>query len=529
MNEVIAALEDYLGVASGDARRFTPREENTRALEFAVKEFNASLWGALRDKLIPAYFALCVAIAGVLLYFRHIQAAAGVLAMALFTFAFYIILAGITRGTYLFRQIRRYVFGAGLFDWIKALLLIAVLIGALVLFDLHWWVLGCLNAAIVFVLAFHFTIDRMAYEQKQTYIVPVEGMLKNLRLRGLDEETLRQFVCKFAGPRWEEFYESLFGYESKLRARRIYLRGTSGAPRKKWAAWRDPIIAWIDARMRQRQEERQRRHLAKVEERKFRAQGVAQDDARAQAQRSAGDMLVQAHKMRRAIDQMRAAPTAPPKPAPPPPAAIPANKKTVTPPPAPVVVPSSEEDDDERYERGTYLQRKYGGFWGLLLGSQARFLVGMIFLLPFLFWMYENNPHFLQDAGQKGVETISGVHDQLSGEQPAPQVQPAPDLNQTPTQLALAPTPVDKYVSPQTKTSILGVLGSYSGGLTGAILVFSALFGGRKMGLCMLAASLLILCGNFLHLPTFGLVRPEHVGMALGGIFALGGVFFARE
>ena len=46
MQEVVAALEDFLGVAAQDAKRFTPREEHTRALEFAVKEFNGSLLGA---------------------------------------------------------------------------------------------------------------------------------------------------------------------------------------------------------------------------------------------------------------------------------------------------------------------------------------------------------------------------------------------------------------------------------------------------------------------------------------------------
>jgi serine/threonine protein kinase len=530
MGEVIVALEEFLGVVSGDARRFTPREEHTRALEFAVNEFNSSVWGAVRDKLIPIYFALCGLTALLLVYFGHLQASLGILAMGFFTFAFYVILSGITRGTYLFRQIRRYVFGAGVFDWIKSLLLAGVVVGAIVLFDLHWWVLGFLNAAIVIALLFHFTIDRMAYDQKQTYVIPVEGMLKNLRLRGLDEENLRQFVCKFAGVHWEEFYESLFGYESKMRARGLYLRGTSGAGRKKWGAWRDPIIAWIEARTRLRRQEKERRHLAKVEERKLRAQGVAQIDAKAQAQISAGDMLIQASRMRRQIVSMRAAPTAAPKPAPAvaPPAARGRPPAIPRPPAAPAVVVA--DDDDEPRVRGSYMQRKYGGFWGLLLGSQARFLVGMVFLIPFLFWMYQNNPHFLQEAGKKGVESISGVHDQLSGVAPdGTASQAGPTLNENPEELAAGGSPADRFVTPQTQRSVLGILGSYPSGMVGGILVFSALFRGRKMGLYMLAATLLILCGNYLHLPSFGLVNSEHLGMDLGGIVALGGIFFGRE
>jgi hypothetical protein len=362
MNEVIAALEDFLGVASGDAKRFTPREEHTRALEFAVKEFNGSILGAVRDKLIPAYFAVCGILAVALGFFGHIQFAVGIVAMALFTFALYAIISGITRGTYLFQQIRRYVFGASFFDWIKALLLVTVIAGALVLFDLHWWVLGFLNAAVVIALVFHFTIDKMAYEQKRTYVISVQGMVKTLRQRGLDEEAIRQFICKFSGVRWEEFYESLFGYESKMRARRLYLRGTSGASRRKVGTWREPIVVWIDARMRRRQEEKERRFLAKIEERKLRAQGVAQVDAKHQAQQSAGDMLAQAFKVRRSIDQMRAAPTAPPATVAPPTAA---EKKSVPAPPPPQVAAATVQDEDEEpRQRSTYMDRKYGGFWG---------------------------------------------------------------------------------------------------------------------------------------------------------------------
>jgi serine/threonine protein kinase len=525
MNEVIAALEDFLGVAAGDSRRFSPREEHTRALEFAVKQFNSSMWGLLRDKLIPLYFLLCAAVAGALAYFGHIQFAIGIAAMAILTLVSYITITGVTRGTHLFRQIRRYVFGASVFDWIKAILLLLVIVGTLILFDLQWWVLGFLNAAVVIALLFHFTVDRLAYDQKQTYIIPVEGMLKSLRQRGLDEDAIRQFICKFAGVHWEEFYESLFGYESKMRARRLYLRGSSNVKRKKWAAWRDPVIAWIDERLKIRKEEKERRYLAKVEERKFRAQGVAQIDARAQAQKSAGEMLDQAYKIRRNIVQMRAAPMAPPKPTIPPPQ----DKKIPAAIPKAVVVPPPVDDDEEPRIRATYLDRKYGGVSGLLLGSQARFLVGMVFLIPFLFWMYENNPHFLREAGQKGVETISGVHNQLSGEDESAPANTSVSINSHPQDLSLAPTPADKLVSSQTKHSILEFLGSYPSGLAGAILVFSALFGGKKMGLFMLVSVLLILCGSSLHVPTFGLVRPEHLGMVLGGFVAAAGLFLGHD
>jgi hypothetical protein len=45
----------------------------------------------------------------------------------------------------------------------------------------------------------------------------------------------------------------------------------------------------------------------------------------------------------------------------------------------------------------------------------------------------------------------------------------------------------------------------------------------------MLASVLLILCGGSFHIPTFGLVKPEHVGMALGGIVAVAALFLGRD
>jgi hypothetical protein len=153
----------------------------------------------------------------------------------------------------------------------------------------------------------------------------------------------------------------------------------------------------------------------------------------------------------------------------------------------------------------------------------------MIFLIPFMLWMYQNNPHFLREAGQKGVETISGVHNQLAGEEPSPGSDTTITVNSRPQDLSVPVTPADKLVSQQTQHSILGILGSYSSGLAGAILLCSALFGGKKMGLFMLASVLLILCGGSFHIPTFGLVKPEHVGMALGGIVAVAALFLGRD
>ena len=87
---------------------------------------------------------------------------------------------------------------------------------------------------------------------------------KTCGLQGLEEATLRQFVCKYSGRRWEEFFEALFGYDAKVAARE-WSRAELGRSREKFAAWREPIIAWIDARQQVRKAARERKLLQAVE------------------------------------------------------------------------------------------------------------------------------------------------------------------------------------------------------------------------------------------------------------------------
>src|SRR6185436_6133542 len=114
-----------------------------------------------------------------------------------------------------------------------------LLVLRLIAFDLLWPWFGAAIGALGVAIAFHFTVDRFAEAQRRTPAEQVEEMLKQMRLRGLDEAALRQFVCKYSGERWEEFYETLFGYEAKRAARRTWGKSERGRNRKRHAAWRD--------------------------------------------------------------------------------------------------------------------------------------------------------------------------------------------------------------------------------------------------------------------------------------------------
>ena len=93
--------------------------------------------------------------------------------------------------------------------------------------------------------------DRAAAKAQEAPLDEARGLLKSLRLQGLEEDAVRLFVCKFSGPYWELLYEALFGYEAMLAAR-ASRKGDTGETWKKFGTWREPIVQWADAKMEAR-------------------------------------------------------------------------------------------------------------------------------------------------------------------------------------------------------------------------------------------------------------------------------------
>ncbi len=532
MNDVIKALEEFLGVSGGGSGPFSPREEHARALETAVREFRASTWARLRGFVILGYFALCAILTLTMLWFARtgeatedITLAGGFLGLGILSFVSYIALTGMTQRTYLFRKLRQYVFGAQITDWLKALLFAVVLIAMLKVFGLIWAWLGFLIAGILLAAALHFTLDVLVRKQRQPQIIQMESMFKTMRLRGLDEDALRQFVCKYSGGYWEEFYEALFGYESKIQARQNWGTGVRARDRsKKWGAWRDPIIAWIDARMRQRQEEKERKFLVKIEERKLRAEGV--DQPAAKARKVAGNFVAKVGRMKEASADAAAV-----------------KLGTF------VDDDALAKDDYVDRKRESYLQRKYGGFSGLILGAQVRFLVGLGLLALFFLWFHGKNPDFPQNFFHRAGAIIDATHNNLSAEdRHGATVDMGSIKLNNPDQAVTVNTDqavgfaqqhgVNVSQNTQQEISsitnrVLNITSCYQAGIAGAILVFSAFFRGFKMGVFMfLATFVLLLCGGddrIFHLPSVGSFDRDKIAMIAGSGIALLGFLFGRQ
>jgi serine/threonine protein kinase len=303
MSEVIEELEKFLGVST--IGPFSPSEAHADTLEHCVKGFNGASAARVRSIAIPAFYGGC-AVLTLLCCFFSLRLAGGVLGLGLMTAVISFLVHGLIEKSYLFLKVREYINGSGPRDWLMwgattlLVLLVLYMIGLL-----GYWVaflvLSGAAAACMRVL-----IDKPLARQRKGPINSAERLLRELRLKGLPEESVRQFVCKYSGTHWEEFYEALFGYEALLTARKLWSRPEGGKPRPSHAAWRDPIVQWIDARQRARKEERERKHLQEVERRKLQAEGVSATEATARAAEAAVVMVSAAAEIKQQSEQRSA-------------------------------------------------------------------------------------------------------------------------------------------------------------------------------------------------------------------------------
>lgn len=274
MEDVVQEIEQFLGV-DGSAP-FSPREEHADLLERSVQRFNASSWAKRRLYGYLAVFPSLFTALGVLA-FRRQWLWVGLIALgALFFWATAFTLRGLTQKTAMFIRVRQHILGARITVWFLEFVGVGAAGLAIHIHRIHWHAVAAVLAGVALGVAWYFCLDRQVAKEWKKPVEEIERMLRSIRLRGLDENALRQFVCKYSGEAWEPFYEQLFGYDAMIAAREKWGRNDRGLPRQTWATWRDPLIRFIDARQRAGQERRSLRLLRKLEKRKLKADAAAQ-------------------------------------------------------------------------------------------------------------------------------------------------------------------------------------------------------------------------------------------------------------
>ncbi|MCE9592020.1 MAG: protein kinase [Planctomycetes bacterium] len=469
MGQVIKALEGFLGIDSTGP--FSPREEHANALETAVAQFNASPRAKLRRTVVLAFLAGCVLLTALSAWYLSVLLAAGILGMMVLTIAAYVAVTGITHKTYLFRKVRQATLGAGVGDWIVRGLGLIVIVAVIFMVAPHllWiWLLSC-AAAVGLALAFYMFLDRSAMKERQPSIDSVNVMLRSMRLKGLEEDSLRQFVCKYSGKTWEEFYEALFGYEAKIEARERWGKGEQGKPRKKHGSWRDPIIRGIEARQKARQAKRETRLLQKLEEKELKAKGVEAAAAKRQASARAEAMVENAAAFKDEVSARNSETLAP--------GAAPAR-------PMASVARMTQLDDAALVRQKARRGAVSNGTLKLICGSGTRFILGALLVAAFAAWVQHEGVMAGSRMNIGDPKTAVVISDGLS-------------------------------------LFTRGWLNSPAMGVAGLFLILSVFWRSWKVGAVILFAAAVMLFGPLLGVPTLFAGSPIFTCIGIGSLIAI--------
>lgn len=489
--EVIRDLEAFLGIQSSGP--FSPREEQVTTLENSVRLFQEAKLARVRSLAVFCYLAICTAL-GLGLMFWSLGIGLGLLALPLATAACYFVLSGFQQRTYLFDKFRAWLATTRVSDWATwgAGGLVALVVLLLLGWLFTWISLGVV--AVIAAASLYFGIDRPLAREREAALQPTHDLLKSLRLKGVDEEALRQFVARYAGDGWEELFEALFGYEAKLAARERFGRTEQGKRRSKFRAWRDPMVHWIDRRVALVREEKDRKHLQLVEEKGLEAQGVDLLQARRQAQRMAEALVDEAAEVRAAASQPAAATAVDP--------AVEATKKRAR---IKAMLHAARQGSYEG--KRSKLASTALSPLAFALGGKVRFMLGACVLLGFALWAQQNGlfSSVEQMASDIANKTPADVQASLQENMKLPDTS-----GTTPLAIPL----VGPFVS------------SYNAAVAGLVLIVLGMFSGWRMSLFALPAAAVMLVGPML-LPDLALPGgPATLALVIGVPIAVLGFFF---
>ncbi|MFQ3591799.1 MAG: protein kinase [Gemmataceae bacterium] len=496
MSELIQALEDFLGLQS---HKTATSEQHVRTLETCVKDFAGSSLARIRTLALLGFSGVCCILFVLLMLTSWWRVGTFFFALGASTLLSYFLVRGSAERGYLFRRTRDLLLSSSWLDWLK--IVGGVFVFTLILFFLGLLGLWLLAVALGVALAFglYLGLDKRIADQRREPLAKAEAMLKTLRLRGLSEEALQEFVADFAGDCWEEFFEELFGYEAKQKMRPRF----AAKPRSRHAAWREPIVAWIDTVQKARQEAREKAHLQRIEQKNLEAQGLSANEAKARAEQVAQAMVAAAAEIKNAPVALELERTVAPEAS-----EVVASKVKKAPPPRRVNVAQLIQVVEQPRPTVPAVGLRMDRLLAAPFGGGPRLVLACILLVCSGFWAWSNNLVPGSDSLDQSNTWISKYNEAKKkvGEVPMLSSLPIPDL---------------------VKKSLFSV-GALAAGI---LLLCSTLWFSWKIGLMQYLASAILLLGPSLgYLPEslMGL-DPTDVSLIAGGVVSLLGLLFGRD
>ena len=379
---------------------------------------------------------------------------------------------------------------------VGAVALLAIIVGI----ALGWWAGGFALALVSFGFAAGFTIafDAPLARSRLASLVASRDLLTLLRRRGASEVDLRESARRNLGPHWHEPFEFLFGIDATAAA----LAAEGGRPpRFRRHSGRIAVLRWLDARLQERRDLRDRERFEPIEERAAVARKVNEMTARRRSRRVAEALIVVSR-------EVRATATAP---------EFTSNLAVpVVPRPIPDLIREAVEtpdrlltstySDDRDVDRGPNFALRW---LAILIGPRLRFLLGGVLVAAFLLW-----------ADQVGVISSSQIKAQAERAMTDRDVNEmaAVDVDLARVQAAEEPLRVPGIPEPLTK-----MISGYGVGVAGLILLASSVFGGWKIALFAIPGAVVAWLGPRWGVPAIGPLTGPAVASAIGiGLMGIG-------
>jgi hypothetical protein len=333
-------------------------------------------------------------------------------------------------------------------------------------------------------------------------LAEAETLLRNLRLKGLDEETLQHFVAKYSGRQWEAFFEALFGYEAKLAARER-LKGEAGRERARYGAWREPIIQWFETRVQARRAIRERKHLQTVEEKSLEAGGVQKAEAQRRAATMADVFVEEMEGIRR--DDQRAV--------------SPADRAARM---RRLLETARRPERAYAVDRSKWRQKQLRRIRDRVLGPGVRALVGAALVTGCLLWVRQNDLISTEKVRQAAAAIQQSGDLQHRGEKMLEEMQ---GLGKETEAKAEGTTPLSLPGLPE---FVANRFNSFKPGVVGLILILTAIFSGWRSGIAAWVGAFVAFGGARFGMPSIGPLTATQISLAIGAVIGVVGAYLLR-
>lgn len=150
---------------------------------------------------------------------------------------------------------------------------------------------------------YYFGIDQILTKQRKPSLEQAQGVLKQLRLRGLGEDQICESTAQQSGRDWEEFFEALFGYD-RMRTMRAKLHAGSSSDKNIFCPRRDKIIDRWDAKLLQVRRDKEEKVLRVAGKAEMIAEGVSEQEAGQRADAMAASLVDAATETRQAMQDI---------------------------------------------------------------------------------------------------------------------------------------------------------------------------------------------------------------------------------